>query len=264
MDFIVIFIIVIVSITLSVLLIEEMRRRKLSQKFEERSALLLLLAHQIRTPLSGIRVYTHLLQSEDLGPLSIGQVEVLSKLERSTAQATAILRKHFSVTGPGSGEFQAHAMKMDLIACVNGAIHSLGAEISARKHHVNFDVKEKEIEVTHDPMLLHAALEGVLSNAVHYTEANGTIKVDIKKKKNLAEVTISDTGIGLTDDEVKRVGEKFYRGALARKMRPEGDGLGIYFSKSFLTLMGGDMKIGRGARGRGAQVLLSIPLTSSL
>lgn len=100
---------------------------------------------------------------------------------------------------------------------------------------------EEDIIITGDKMLLQMALNNLLDNAVKYTAADTGIHVKLELNDTVAEIQVVDAGPGISDDEKKKVFEKFYRVGNEATRRAKGTGLGLYITKKIIKTHGGNI-----------------------
>jgi signal transduction histidine kinase len=120
------------------------------------------------------------------------------------------------------------------------------------------DVGEiEEAPVRVDPLLARRLLDTLIENAVRYTPPAGRIEASVQREGDRAVLTISDSGIGISADELPRIFERFFRGAASRCMVPEGSGLGLPIAAWIVGQCSGTIEIiNRPAGGVAARVSL--------
>ena len=117
----------------------------------------------------------------------------------------------------------------------------------------------QSVEVLGDERLIKQALLNVLSNAIKFTLPDGVVTVELAQEETgVISVTVTDTGPGITEDDLSRIFEPFQQadGSLTRAV--EGTGLGLPLTKSFMELHGGRIKVDSKA-GEGMRVALTLP-----
>jgi signal transduction histidine kinase len=97
-----------------------------------------------------------------------------------------------------------------------------------------------------------------LDNALYYTPKGGSVTVDLRATDKEVSYTVADTGVGVPKDAQHRLFSKFYRADNARKMRPDGTGLGLYMAKKVVAAQGGAI-IFRSTEGKGSTFGFSFP-----
>ena len=133
----------------------------------------------------------------------------------------------------------------------------------AKMKNINFELKRPSVPL---PLLLldaqsiKTALENIVDNALDYTPPGGTVTVSLVQKENNVIIVISDSGIGIPQNEISRIFDKFFRGAQAIRMQTEGDGMGLYIAKNIIKLHGGKIKV-ESKQGQGSifSTILPIP-----
>ena len=101
-------------------------------------------------------------------------------------------------------------------------------------------------------------MASLLSNAVDYTPNGGTVTVSAAPRDRSLEISVADTGIGIPSEELPHLFTKLYRGANAKKMRPDGSGLGLFVVKNILHAHGSEIVIHSQER-RGTRVSFNLP-----
>jgi two-component system, OmpR family, sensor kinase len=115
-----------------------------------------------------------------------------------------------------------------------------------------------DIRVIGDKERLGQMLWNLLENALHYTPAGGRIEISLQEVGRLARVEIRDTGVGISDEEMPHVFERFYRGQTARTIRSEGAGLGLAIVKYVAEAHGGEVRM-TSRPDQGTAVVVDIP-----
>jgi signal transduction histidine kinase len=110
-----------------------------------------------------------------------------------------------------------------------------------------------------DPDKVSKILEIILANAIFYNHRGGRVEIDMKAQGDDLVVTVVDTGIGMSEEEMKHLFEPFFRAQAAKKKFTDGSGLGLYIAKAFAELHGGSLEV-ESRLHEGAMVRLTIPL----
>jgi CheY-like chemotaxis protein/nitrogen-specific signal transduction histidine kinase len=218
-------------------------------------------AHEVRTPLTGILAISDLLATSDLGERERRWVDTI----KAGAEHLASLATLF-VDAAKSGKSPAGVRQdlFDLRALARSAGDSLAGRAAAKGLQSQVDISEKlPAHVVGDPVRLRAALENLIDNAVKFTEAGGVAlavrPVRGPKGKLSAAFKISDSGIGLTLNEIKRLFRPFSQANVSIATRFGGAGLGLSSVKALARAMGGDIVVAQ-RRGGGTTFTLMVTL----
>src|SRR4051812_9626768 len=248
------------------------RLRKRSTKRVEPDvvqAALAAFAHEVRTPLTGILAISDLLATSDLGERERRWADTIKAgAEHLANLATLFVDAARSGKGTGKGVGGGSSLRQDLFdlrTLARNAGDSLAGRAAARGLQSQVDISEKlPALVVGDPVRLRAALENLIDNAVKFTEQGG-VALTVKpmrgpKGKIGVAFAISDSGIGLTLNEIKRLFRPFSQANFSIASRFGGAGLGLSSVKQIARAMGGDIVV-RQRRGGGTTFTLNVTLT---
>jgi CheY-like chemotaxis protein len=224
-------------------------------------AALAAFAHEVRTPLTGILAISNLLATSDLDERERRWVDTI----KAGAEHLASLATLF-VDAARSGNAAAAVRQdfFDLRALARSIGDSLAGRAAAKGLQCSIDISEKlPAPVAGDPVRLRAALENLIDNAVKFTETGG-VALAVKpvrgpRGKVGVSFAISDSGIGLTLNEIKRLFRPFSQANVSIASRFGGAGLGLSSVKQLARVMGGDIVVSQRRNG-GATFTLTVTL----
>lgn len=225
-------------------------------------AALAAFAHEVRTPLTGILAISDLLATSDLDERERRWVDTIKAGAEHLASLATLFVDAARSRGPGLGVRQDF---FDLRALARSVGDSLAGRATAKGLQSQVDISEKlPAFVIGDPVRLRAALENLIDNAVKFTEAGG-VALAVKpmpgpKGKVSIAFAVSDSGIGLTLNEIKRLFRPFSQANVGIASRFGGAGLGLSSVKALARAMGGDILVAQ-RPGGGATFTLTVTLT---
>jgi CheY-like chemotaxis protein len=218
-------------------------------------------AHEVRTPLTGILAVSDLLATSDLGERERRWVDTI----KAGAEHLAGLATLFvDAARSGNSGLGVRQDFFDLRALARNAGDSLAGRAAAKGLHASVEISEKLAAfVIGDPIRLRAALENLVDNAVKFTES-GSVALNVTavrsaKGKVGVSFAVSDSGIGLTLAEIKRLFRPFSQANVSIAQRFGGAGLGLSSVKQLARAMGGDIVV-RQRRGGGTTFTLTVIL----
>ena len=219
-------------------------------------------AHEVRTPLTGILAISDLLATSDLDERERRWVDTI----KAGAEHLARLATLFVDAAKGGNAAAGVRQDLfDLRALARNAGDSLAGRAAAKGLQSQVDISDKlPALVVGDPVRLRAALENLIDNAVKFTDAGGVaLAVEAMrgpKGKVAVAFAISDSGIGLTLNEIKRLFRPFSQANVSIASRFGGAGLGLSSVKALARAMGGDILVAQ-RRGGGTTFTLTVTLT---
>lgn len=215
-------------------------------------------SHELKTPLTTIKSYTETLLEQEIndsktinGFLSIvdGEADRMSRLVRELLQLSRLDYK----------QEKWFKKEMNLISLLNSSVTKVELTASGKGQQLNciFDEKQKILTFI-DRDRIDQVFLNLLTNAIKYTPEGGRIDVDAYQEGNQAIVVISDNGIGISEKELPRVFERFYRVDKARSREMGGTGLGLAIAKQIVEEHGGFINI-ESQVGKGTKVTVTLP-----
>lgn len=218
-------------------------------------------AHEVRTPLTGILAISNLLATSDLGERERRWVDTIKAGAEHLASLATLFVDAARSDGPG---LEIRQDFFDLRALARHAGDSLAGRAAAKGLQASFELSDRlPAFAVGDPVRLRAALENLIDNAVKFTE-QGAVALHVtptraRKGKVGVAFAISDSGIGLSLAEVKRLFKPFSQANVSIASRFGGAGLGLSSVRQLAHAMGGDIVVAQ-RRGGGATFTLSVAL----
>lgn len=226
--------------------------RNLSAEKEKIKELIGDISHQTKTPLANILLYGQLLGEQELPRAARECVEPLNaQAEKLRFLIDALVKTSRLETGI----LALHTQRCSVAELVNAA----AAQIAplAREKRIRFTCGETEAMARFDPKWTAEALYNLLDNAVKYTPEGGEITVETTAYDLFCRITVTDSGIGVPEEEQARIFARFYRSpAVAHQ---PGVGIGLYLTRQIAAAEGGYIKVAS-SPGRGAAFSLFLPM----
>ncbi|WP_298240157.1 ATP-binding protein [uncultured Bradyrhizobium sp.] len=233
-------------------------------------AALAAFAHEVRTPLTGILAISDLLATSDLGERERRWADTIKAGAEHLASLATLFVDAARTGGKGGSTLRQDLF--DLRALARSSGDSLAGRAAAKGLQAQVEISDKLPGlVVGDPVRLRAALENLIDNAVKFTEQGGVALViapakdkDKSRAKGRVSVAfaVSDSGIGLTMAEIKRLFRPFTQANVTIASRFGGAGLGLSSVKQLARAMGGDITVAP-RRGGGATFTLTVSLDAA-
>ncbi len=225
----------------------------LSTKKDE---LVVIAAHQLRTPLTGLKWAVSTLSDPALSPAD--RVVRIGEIQETVVRIGLIVDNIVASADIEEGKFGYAFSNVDIVDVIKKQIENLALPIKQRELKVQTSFPEGKFVSYVDAYRMSTAIYNVLENAVEYTPQKGTITLTLVDTGTGYELTIEDSGIGIPESEMQFLFTKFYRGENAKHMRPNGSGLGLYLAKHVVEAHGGKVWL-QSFEGKGTKVTLPLP-----
>jgi PAS domain S-box-containing protein len=193
-------------------------------------------AHQLRTPLSAIKWTMIMLLEGDLGDLSEEQKNLVQKAYDSNERMVSLINDLLNVSRIEEGRYLYKPSHISFNDIVDPLVEIYRAELKRRG--IKFEVKmpkEKLPKVVVDTEKITLVVQNFLDNAMKYTARGGKVFFSVDAKEKEIEVAVKDTGVGIPQDQQKRLFSKFFRAANVVRMETEGSGLGLFICKNVIN-----------------------------
>src|SRR5262245_44743207 len=213
-------------------------------------------SHELRTPLTAIRGYMEALTDGDASPDE--QTRFMDIIARHTRRMERLVKDLLRLARLDAGQ-----EILDLAACdtrhlVDGVLADLAPSADARGQKITVAIDRGADTLRADLAKLHDALRNLVANAINYAPERTTIGINAARAGAGVEISVSDEGPGIPDEDLGRVFERFYRVDKSRVRDPGGTGLGLAIVKHLIELHGGTVREENRPSG-GARFTMSLP-----
>lgn len=215
-----------------------------------------LFSHDLKTPIAKIRAIVHRLL-ENSPELSESARNDLRSIDRTNDELARLISDILKVTKMESMRLEPEKKVVDLNRLVEKASQSLKFAAEQQKVEMVLDL-EPLFSIEGDPQLIQEVITNLIENAVKYSPAQSKVVVQTFEEPGKVGVRVLDYGPGIVAEELPRVTGKFYRGKYAQE-KTKGTGLGLYLSKYFVELHGGEIEL-KSQVGKGTDVRFWLPI----
>lgn len=216
-----------------------------------------LASHQLRTPLSALRLYSDMLLEGYAGDLNAEQRDYLGIIATSTQRMVDLVGTLLNISRIDSQALMVRPVPGYFSELLLDVLNEMEGEVTGKRIHLEVDMGSGLPLVPLDPVIVHEILINLLTNAVKYTPENGAIHVELALVGDRFVTSITDTGCGISQDDHDHVFSRFYRGENIRSEH-EGSGMGLYLVKSLCELSGCQISF-ESEPGHGTTFRFSVP-----
>lgn len=212
------------------------------------------IAHELRTPLSAIQSHIEAFMDGVWEP----DDERLSVIHGEIIRLTKLINELSELSIVEKDEINLKLSTIDLSATLNNIIDSYEPMLLGKGIKVNTNI-QNDVNMMGDMDYLKRIFINILSNAIKYTNENGTVSVSLEQVKDKIRIMVTDTGIGIPKEDLKYIFERFYRSDLSRNRETGGTGIGLTITKALVEAHGGTIKI-ESEVGSGTNVIVEFNL----
>jgi len=208
---------------------------------ELKSGVISTVSHQLKSPLTSIRMAIHLLLEEKIGSLTPKQTELLVAAREDSDRLHSILNNLLDISRIESGKVQMNFRKVSPHSMVFEALEPFQMDFKDRNVTLGMELQDDLPEVWADTARMNHVLANLLSNALRYTPPGGKVTVLGKADEERVQFSVSDSGKGIPSQYLARIFEQFFR--VPDQGAETGVGLGLAIVKEIVEAHGGMVKV---------------------
>lgn len=216
------------------------------------------ISHELRTPLNAILGWAGLLRTGKLDKATSAQG--LEAVERNAKAQTHLINDILDVSRIVTGKLRLEVCPVDLAEIVQAAVNVIRPAATAKEISLNVTLDPRAGPITGDPDRLQQIMWNLLSNAVKFTPKGGQVQVRLERLNSHVEISVSDTGIGISADFLPHVFDSFRQADSSYTRTHSGLGLGLAIVRNLVELHGGTVEAFSDGADRGASFKVKLPL----
>ena len=228
-----------------------------------KSQFLANISHELRTPLNAIIGFSEVMKREIFGEHSTGKYrDYSSDIHNSGSYLLGLINDILNMSRLEDGEVQMSPEEMDMVALTRQiCTETIEPKLTEQKLKLT-DKLPDHLPAYADSSLMGQVLANLLENAVKFSPDGGEISLYGSVENGYCSLTIADTGVGIPQDAIDRVGQPFEQVQNQFTKTHKGSGLGLSIARRIICLSGGTMKI-RSRIGQGTRISIRLPITSA-
>lgn len=226
---------------------------------QAKSEFLANMSHELRTPLNAIIGFSEIMNNGMFGELGSEKYAEYSKdINDSGTHLLGLINDILDMSKIEAGRMELRYETLNAQALLQEAVRITGAEASRKDLEMSISTEE-EIAFRADRRSVKQILLNIISNAIKFTEDGGSVSISAQEQEDMAIFLIEDTGIGIPEKDISRLGQPFVQVENQMTKTHKGSGLGLAIARSLVELHGGEMLI-TSTENVGTQVAIALPV----
>jgi signal transduction histidine kinase len=229
---------------------------------QAKSEFLASMSHELRTPLNAIIGFSEVLREKYFGELNEKQVEYIVDIVDSGKHLLSLINDVLDLSKIEAGKMELEVSEVKIADLLQNSLVMIKEKALA--HSISLDLQIADningTKIAADERRLKQVMFNLLSNSAKFTPDGGAITVEARKDKKELTISVSDTGIGMTPQEQKRLFEAFYQASGGIKGKTPGTGLGLAITKSIVEKHGGKIWMESEGPNKGSKFTFTLPL----
>jgi signal transduction histidine kinase len=200
------------------------------------------ISHELRTPLTSMIGYIEILTGSEVGELTRDeQQHFLEIVDRNCHRLNHLIDDILAAARIDSGRFSLERTSVDLALLASERVESIRASAEQKQVELRLTIDEAAPTLYADPMRVGQLLDNLLSNSVKFTPAGGVVGLTLARRGDAIHIEVSDTGVGIPEDEIDKLFDRFFRASTAATV--QGTGLGLSIAKTIAEAHGGVISV---------------------
>lgn len=219
--------------------------RNLKSLDQMKNNLLANVSHELRTPLVSVRGYIDLFQQGLLGEMPDGAEKYLATCMRNIDRQLALIDNLVNYAETVRGEVGLRVETLDLCGCFRAAAEAAARAAEKAGVTLRLNLAAEKIEVAADRRRLEQALAEIVGNAVKFNPAGTavTLRLELVSGRRLVRAAVEDNGIGIAEEHLPHIFDRFYQCDASHTRRHGGTGLGLAIARDDLRLLGSELRV---------------------
>ncbi|MDS0526916.1 cell wall metabolism sensor histidine kinase WalK [Clostridium sp. SHJSY1] len=214
-------------------------------------------SHEFRTPLTIIKGNLELILDGIINPEDI--MEVCSTIIKETNRLERMVKDLLNLSKLESGNIDTEITKIDVNMLINDTLRSLRVLIREKNIDLQLLLSNELLNLMSDYNKLKQLLIIFLDNAIKFSKVEGRLDVITYKDKKNIYIEIKDYGVGIPKEDIKYLGDRFFKSDKSRRANVEGTGLGLSIAKKLVKVLNGELNI-ESELGEGTKIIVSLPI----
>jgi signal transduction histidine kinase len=232
--------------------------RRLQELDRAKDAFVSTVSHELRTPLTSIVGYLELLNEGGLGPVPHDLSQGLSIIERNVGRLRELVEDLLTLSVYDAEKVRLQLQPVDVSRVLADSLRDLQETAADRGLELVVTAEDDLPRVLADPTHLERVLQNLISNAIKFSHAGEQVTVQLGQDDTEVILAVSDTGIGIPEDEQDQLFSRFFRSSLAVEEEIQGTGLGLALVRTVVEWHGGSVDVDS-VEGEGTTVTVRLP-----
>lgn len=236
----------------------ELQKKQLSQASQMKTAFFSNMSHELRTPLNSVISLSGVLYKRLANKIPEDEYSYLEVINRNGKNLLNLINDVLDIARIEAGHEDIEACEFNCTHLIDEIVNSLSLEAKQKKIKLIHTKSDSGIFITSDQKKCRHILQNLISNAVKFTE-EGEVKVSAKQIDNHLVISVIDSGIGISEDQIPNIFDEFKQADSSTSRKYGGTGLGLAIAKKYTHMLGGNISVNSELK-KGSEFTLVLPL----
>lgn len=238
----------------------ELARQQAEDASRAKDEFLATVSHELRTPMTAIMGWSRLLMSQQLDPER--QRKALETIDKNARSQAQLIEDLLDISRIVSGRLRIEFKPVDLAVVIAAAVETARPAADAKQIRIQTVLSSGSGPILGDAERLQQVIWNLISNATRFTPKSGTIQISLDRVESQVQLCVSDNGIGIKEDFIPHLFERFTQADSSITRSGGGLGMGLAIVKSLVELHGGVVSASSAGEGKGATFTVKLPISA--
>lgn len=221
-----------------------------------------LASHELKTPLTSIMGYLSVFSDENKGKIPKEEMDLVDRSLTSAKQLLTLVQNILNVNKIESSQMSVAIEPTDYQKILTKSVEDLKSQATQKNIILTLNLPNQPLpKVLADPIRLSEVATNLIANAINYTEAGGKVDISLSLSPNEITTMVSDTGVGIPEEAIPHLFNKFFRVSNIAQKSSKGTGLGLYIAKSIVEKHHGKIWV-KSELGKGSKFFFTLPIVN--
>ena len=236
----------------------ELQKKQLSQANQLKTSFFSNMSHELRTPLNSVISLSGVLYKRLANKISEEEYSYLEIIKRNGKNLLSLINNILDIARLEAGHEDVEINKFNNADLIDDIVSSLSIQANQKKIKLIHSKTNTNLFITSDIKKCRHILQNIISNAVKFTD-KGKVEVSAKQNDDDIVITVTDTGVGISEDQITFIFDEFKQADSSTSRRFGGTGLGLSIAKKYVNMLGGRISI-KSKIGKGSEFTITLPL----
>ena len=227
-----------------------------------KSEFISIASHQLRTPLSTVKTYAHMLIEGYMGEINKDQARALKTITKATNTMNELIATLLNIARIESGGIKVTRKIQNANQLVEEVVKELSLTAKDKGIRISLKTPKRPVTLKTDSLIVKEVLANLIGNAIKYTPRKGIIKVTVQNQRDKVLFSVQDTGLGIPTQSQDKIFRKFFRAQNVLQKETSGTGLGLYVVRGLVLVLHGKIWF-KSEENTGSTFYVSLPKMES-
>jgi signal transduction histidine kinase len=239
----------------------KIENEQLRKANEDKSDIISITAHKLRTSLSALKWILKMFLDEDVGKINDEQSELIKKAYNSNERMLCLVNDLLTLNHTEEVSIHYNFKKLDIIILLEETIFEFYGETNKKQIELIFLKPETSLPLLNcDEEMIRVVIQNLIENSIKYSNTGGKVFISIIKKEKDIQISVHNNGIGINDEDKNKIFQKFFRAQNAKDKDISGSGLGLFTAKNIIEKHNGKIWF-ENIQSGGITFFVTLPIT---